>query len=107
MRIGMVCYASLGGSGVVATELARALAERGHSVHLISSELPSDGSRGVTGSAFHPVVVPSYPLFREPQYLLALVEHHRPRRGGTASSTSSTRTMPCRMPLLPTWQIRC
>jgi L-malate glycosyltransferase len=72
MRIGMVCYASLGGSGVVATELARALAGRGHDVHLISSEHPFRWQPGVAGLSFHRVVVPSYPLFREPQYLLAL-----------------------------------
>jgi L-malate glycosyltransferase len=72
MRVGMVCYASLGGSGVVATELARALALRGHDVHLISRERPFRWREGVSGLAFHPVTVPSYPLFREPQYLLAL-----------------------------------
>ena len=72
MKIGMVCYASLGGSGVVATELARALADRGHQVHLISSEPPFRWPAGVPRLTFHPVVVPSYPLFREPQYLLAL-----------------------------------
>jgi N-acetyl-alpha-D-glucosaminyl L-malate synthase BshA len=72
LRIGMVCYASVGGSGVVATELARALAERGHDVHLMSSEPPFRWRDGVPRLAFHPVTVPSYPLFREPQYLLAL-----------------------------------
>lgn len=40
MRIGIVCYPSYGGSGVVATELAEALAERGHEVHIISYERP-------------------------------------------------------------------
>jgi L-malate glycosyltransferase len=72
LRIGMVCYASLGGSGVVATELARALAGRGHEVHVISSERPFRWWDDVPGLSFHPVSVPSYPLFREPQYLLAL-----------------------------------
>jgi L-malate glycosyltransferase len=72
MNIGMVCYASVGGSGVVATELAHALALRGHSVHLISSEPPFRWRPGVKGLAFVPVEVPPYPLFREPQYLLAL-----------------------------------
>jgi N-acetyl-alpha-D-glucosaminyl L-malate synthase BshA len=72
MKIGMVCYASVGGSGVVATELAHALAERGHDVHLISSEPPFRWRDGVAGLSFAPVLVPSYPLFREPQYLLAL-----------------------------------
>jgi L-malate glycosyltransferase len=72
MNIGMVCYASVGGSGVVATELAHALALRGHTVHLISSEPPFRWRAGVTGLSFVPVEVPPYPLFREPQYLLAL-----------------------------------
>jgi N-acetyl-alpha-D-glucosaminyl L-malate synthase BshA len=72
MKIGMVCYASVGGSGVVATELAHALAARGHGVHLISSEPPFRWRDGVPGLSFTPVQVPPYPLFREPQYLLAL-----------------------------------
>ena len=72
MRIGMVCYASLGGSGVVATELARALAARGHAVHLISSDPPFRWQDGVPGLTLHRVSTPAYPLFREPQYLLAL-----------------------------------
>lgn len=68
----MVCYASLGGSGVVATELARALAARGHHVHLLSSDPPFRWQDGVPRLTFHRVNIPSYPLFREPQYLLAL-----------------------------------
>jgi N-acetyl-alpha-D-glucosaminyl L-malate synthase BshA len=72
MNIGMVCYASVGGSGVVATELAHALAIRGHQVDLISSDPPFRWRSGVPGLSFVPVTVPPYPLFREPQYLLAL-----------------------------------
>ena len=72
MNIGMVCYASVGGSGVVATELGRALAQRGHRIHLISSDPPFRWRDGVPGLFFEKVQVPSYPLFREPQYLLAL-----------------------------------
>jgi len=72
MNIGMVCYASVGGSGVVATELAHALAARGHMVHLISSEPPFRLRPGIPGLSFVQVEVPPYPLFREPQYLLAL-----------------------------------
>ena len=68
----MVCYASLGGSGVVATELADALAQRGHEVHLISSDPPFRWREGVAGLTFERVDTPAYPLFREPQYLLAL-----------------------------------
>ena len=52
MKIGMVCYASVGGSGVVATELAHALAVRGHEVHLISSEPPFRWRAGVPGLSF-------------------------------------------------------
>ena len=72
MNIGMVCYASVGGSGVVATELAHALALRGHQIHIISSEPPFRWRSGVPGLFFERVEVPPYPLFREPQYLLAL-----------------------------------
>jgi N-acetyl-alpha-D-glucosaminyl L-malate synthase BshA len=72
MRIGIVCYASLGGSGVVATELAHALALRGHQVHLISSDEPFRWRAGVPGLSLERVAIPTYPLFREPQYLLAL-----------------------------------
>jgi L-malate glycosyltransferase len=72
MNIGMVCYASVGGSGVVATELAHALALRGHQIHVISSEPPFRWRDGVPGLSFERVHVPPYPLFREPQYLLAL-----------------------------------
>lgn len=72
MRIGIICYASVGGSGVVATELAHALALRGHDVCLVSSELPFRWRSGVAGLTFEQVVTPPYPLFREPQYLLAL-----------------------------------
>ena len=72
MKVGIVCYASVGGSGVVATELALALAGRGHEVRLISSEVPFRWRDGIPNLHFERVRTPSYPLFREPQYLLAL-----------------------------------
>jgi N-acetyl-alpha-D-glucosaminyl L-malate synthase BshA len=72
MNIGMVCYASVGGSGIVATELGKALAERGHAVHIISTETPFRLGGFQPGLTFHQVLTPSYPLFREPQYLLSL-----------------------------------
>lgn len=72
MRIGIVCYATVGGSGVVATELAHALAARGHDIHLISADLPFRWRWGTPGLSFERVDTPSYPIFREPQYLLAL-----------------------------------
>ncbi|MGE5243222.1 MAG: N-acetyl-alpha-D-glucosaminyl L-malate synthase BshA [Betaproteobacteria bacterium] len=72
MRIGIVCYASVGGSGVVATELAQALAGRGHEVHVISTERPFRWRADLPNLSFEGVSAPAYPLFREPQYLLAL-----------------------------------
>ncbi len=71
MNVGIICYASVGGSGVVATELASALASRGHDVHILSSETPFR-LRDEPGLSFHKVDTPAYPLFREPQYLLSL-----------------------------------
>jgi L-malate glycosyltransferase len=72
MKIGIVCYASLGGSGIVATELALALGARGHSAHLISSDPPFRLPAAPAGVTFHRVDTPGYPLFHESQYLLAL-----------------------------------
>ncbi len=72
MNIGIVCYASIGGSGIVATELAKLLSERGHEVRLISTEPPWRLSAFQPGLVFHAVQTPGYPLFREPQYLLSL-----------------------------------
>ena len=72
MNIGMICYASVGGSGIVATELGKALARRGHQVHFISTEMPFRLGEYQAGLSFHQVLTPTYPLFREPQYLLTL-----------------------------------
>ncbi len=74
LRVGLVCYPSHGGSGVVATELARELARRGHCAHLISYQVPFRlGAREFRHNvAFHQVEVPAYPLFQFPPYTLAL-----------------------------------
>lgn len=72
MRIGITCYPSLGGSGVVATELGKQLAQRGHQVHFITYDTPFRLGRHQRGVTFHEVEVPTYPLFRYPPYLLAL-----------------------------------
>lgn len=72
MNIGIACYASVGGSGVVASELARCLAQRGHRTHVISSDTPFRLRESADGVRFHRVETPGYPVFREPQYLLAL-----------------------------------
>ncbi|MDP2872989.1 MAG: N-acetyl-alpha-D-glucosaminyl L-malate synthase BshA [Bacillota bacterium] len=72
MRIGITCYPSIGGSGVVATELGKQLAERGHQVHFITYDTPFRLHQHQQGVTFHEVEVPNYPLFRYPPYLLAL-----------------------------------
>jgi N-acetyl-alpha-D-glucosaminyl L-malate synthase BshA len=72
MNVGIVCYASVGGSGIIATELGKALATRGHHVHLLSSDPPVRFGDYQPGLWFHRVETPSYPLLREPQYLLSL-----------------------------------
>ncbi|MDX1645324.1 MAG: N-acetyl-alpha-D-glucosaminyl L-malate synthase BshA [Thermoanaerobaculia bacterium] len=72
MRIGISCYPTWGGSGVVATELAMALAAGGDEVHVLSYALPSRLELVDPKLAFHEVVVPRYPLFEYPPYSLAL-----------------------------------
>ena len=72
MHIGIVCYASVGGSGIIATELAMSLAARGHDVHLISTDMPFRLQEYRPRLRFHRVNTPAYPLFREPQYVISL-----------------------------------
>ena len=72
MNIGIVCYASIGGSGIIATELGKRLVSRGHCVHVLSSDMPARLGDYQPGLSFHRVETPSYPLFREQQYLLSL-----------------------------------
>ncbi|WP_036198971.1 N-acetyl-alpha-D-glucosaminyl L-malate synthase BshA [Meiothermus ruber] len=71
MRIGMVCYPGLGGSGIVASELADRLARRGHRVDLFATELPRRLPEG-SPVQFMPVELPNYPVFPAPLYTLAL-----------------------------------
>lgn len=72
MKIGITCYPTYGGSGVVATELGKSLAERGHEIHFISSSLPFRLSHVAGNIFFHEVNVQSYPLFESPPYTLSL-----------------------------------
>lgn len=68
MKIGIVCYPTYGGSGVVATELGKALAERGHQVHFISYKQPARLDFFTNNLFYHEVYVNSYPLFEYPPY---------------------------------------
>ena len=73
MKIGIVCYPTYGGSGIVATELGMDLAERGHEVHFIATSLPARLDITLSNIYFHKVNVETYPLFEEYQpYSLAL-----------------------------------
>lgn len=72
MKIGIACYPTFGGSGVVATELGHELALRGHDVHFISYALPSRLNLFAERVSYHEVSVPTYPLFNYPPYDLAL-----------------------------------
>src|SRR5215218_3722826 len=72
MRIGIVCYPTFGGSGVLATELGKALAQKGHQVHFITYQQPVRLNVFVPNIFYHEVQVPTYPLFDYPPYETAL-----------------------------------
>lgn len=72
MRIGITCYPTYGGSGIVATELGMELAERGHEVHFITYANPIRLSSESLRLHYHEVEVTNYPLFQYPPYALAL-----------------------------------
>ena len=72
MRIGITCYPTYGGSGIVATELGLELALRGHEVHFISYANPIRLDPDTPGIYYHEVEVSTYPLFQYPPYSLAL-----------------------------------
>ena len=71
-KVGITCYASQGGSGVVATELGLHLSRRGCEVHFISSELPFRLRKYHENIFYHPVEMPHYPVFQHSPYTLAL-----------------------------------
>src|SRR6201982_725677 len=72
MRIGIVCYPTFGGSGVLATELGKALAQKNHQVHFITYQQPVRLNGFIPNIFYHEVQVPPYPLFDFPPYETAL-----------------------------------
>src|SRR6476659_4146815 len=72
MRIGIVCYPTFGGSGVLATELGKALAQHGHQVHFLTYQQPVRLNGFIPNIFYHEVQVPTYPLFDYPPYETAL-----------------------------------
>lgn len=72
LRIGIVCYPTIGGSGIVATQLGQALCEQKYKIHYISHDMPQRLGQLKHHCVFHHIHVPLYPLFRFPPYTLAL-----------------------------------
>lgn len=72
MKIGITCYPSYGGSGAMATELGKTLAEKGHTIHFINYEVPFRLNGFHERIVYHHLEVPTYPLFKFPPYTLAL-----------------------------------
>ena len=72
LKIGITCYPSVGGSGVLATALGEELARRGHEVHFISYERPFRLAENAPRLHFHPVIINDYELFKYPDYTLPL-----------------------------------
>lgn len=72
MKIGITCYPSVGGSGIIATELGKMLAEKGHEIHFITSSVPFRLDSFYPNIYFHEVEMSHYPVFQYPPYDLAL-----------------------------------
>ncbi|MBN3555892.1 N-acetyl-alpha-D-glucosaminyl L-malate synthase BshA [Fictibacillus nanhaiensis] len=72
LKIGITCYPTVGGSGVVATELGKLLAEKGHEIHFITSSVPFRLGKFYPNIFFHEVEVNHYSVFKYPPYDLAL-----------------------------------
>ncbi len=72
MKVGIVCYPTYGGSGVVATELGKALADEGHEIHFITYSRPTRLEYFTENLFYHEVSIKKYPLFDYPPYELAL-----------------------------------
>ncbi len=72
MKIGIICYPTFGGSGIVATELGIKLASKGHEIHFISYKTPFRLNKFLDNVYFHEVEIPHYPLFEHDLYTLAL-----------------------------------
>ena len=72
LRVGIVCFSTFGGSGVVAAEVAASLARRGHAVHVFSDDLPGRLAPAQANVTFHRVAPPAYPQLKHSPYTLAL-----------------------------------
>lgn len=71
-KIGITCYPTVGGSGVIATELGKLLAEKGHEIHFVATQVPFRLNKVYPNIYYHEVEVSNYPVFQHPPYDLAL-----------------------------------
>ena len=101
MKIGIVCYPTFGGSGVVATELGIELSKKGHEIHFITYSQPVRLDALSSNLHYHEVNVPDYPLFKYEPYELALSSM---MLSISIKSTYSTYTMQFHMHMQHTWQ---
>src|ERR1700722_5494259 len=92
MRIGIVCYPTFGGSGVLATELGKALADKGHQVHFITYQQPVRLNEFNANIFYHEVRVTTYPLFDYPPSETA-------PSGPRATATPTPRSTLCLFPM--------
>src|SRR5713226_4665327 len=102
MRIGITCYPTYGGSGVVATELGMELAARGHDIHFISYAPPIRMNPNDPRIHFHEVEVVSYPLFDHPPYTLALLHVHYAIPHSVSAMLARSMAAPRRLPFVTT-----
>lgn len=72
MKIGITCYPTIGGSGIIATELGKKLAANGHEIHFITSSIPFRLDTDLKSIFYHEVEITNYPVFQYPPYDLAL-----------------------------------
>ena len=96
LKIGITCYPSVGGSGIIATELGKLLAEKGHQVHFITSSIPFRLNTYHPNIHFHEVEVNQYAVFKYPPYDLTLASKIA-EVAARKILISFTRIMRCRM----------
>jgi len=105
LKIGITCYPSLGGSGVVATELGKLLAEKGHEVHFICHGVPFRLGSFHKNIIYHEIEVSDYYVFRYPPYDLSLAT-----KMAQVAKTENLDILhvhyACRMQCVPSWPSR-
>ena len=109
LKVGVICYPSLGGSGVVATELGIMMANKGHEMHFITSSMPFRFLNAHPNMHFHEVTIEGYSVFKYPPYDIALANRIaqviESEEFGLAYMSIMQCHMRCRQPLEKIWLI--